>query len=102
MLDANVDRVGGSIFKILHAMPERRKPPGFPRKGTDFPRFAVLVGHSHVATGDIHDDATHVGVHAGFLVGPIVDIHDLYILVLERQFVVGGFGFDGFLCMEQT
>src|SRR5882672_7647693 len=102
VFDTDIDGVGGHTFEIFHTVLERGKPPRFTGEGTDFPHFAVLVGHSHVAGGNIHDYAPHVGMHTGFLVWAIVNIHDLYVLIFERQFVVGRFGLDRLLRLTQA
>src|SRR5271166_6311267 len=92
--DSDIDGVVRGIPEVFDSVLEGREPPGIARLGKYFLSPPIFIGEAEMPGREDDDHASHMRVQARLLVGSVVDVHDLYVLILKSQLVVRGLNLD--------
>src|SRR5208282_3379596 len=96
-LDSDIDSVVCRIPEIFYSVLEGRIPAGLARLGKYLFCLAIFVRAAEMPGSENNDHASHMRMQARLLMRPVMDVHHLYILILESQTVMRGLDLGGIL-----
>jgi hypothetical protein len=79
----DINGVIGCVAQVLDSVLERGKPSSLTTDCIYLADFSVLVRKPQMRAGQGDHHTSRMVVHGRFLMGPIMDIHDLYMIVFK-------------------
>jgi len=81
--EPDINGVIGRVAQVLDSVLVRWKPSGLAVDRIYFAGFSVLVRKPQMRAGQGDHHTSRMVVQGRFLMGPIMDIHDLYMIVFK-------------------